>query len=195
MDLQASLTAGITGYGSGIDTLASSIITNLQDGGSLTEVVSSGMFGGLGALTSVFMVLFIIIMMGYAVIKVFFSNLKRGGILLIQIAVGSLHMFSVPRGYGDRFVQWFKQVAGLCLTTYPLYFKGYIYYRLYTLALSPPRYCQNTPYFFLSAKNYRYLCEIFSNSCFLCILHIAVQDCFLLLQLFKFPALYPFQLF
>lgn len=118
VDLQASLTAGITGYGSGIDTLASSIITNLQDGGSLTEVASSDMFGGLGALTSVFMVLFIIIMMGYAVIKVFFSNLKRGGILLIQIAVGSLHMFSVPRGYGDGFVQWIKQVIGLCLTTF-----------------------------------------------------------------------------
>ena len=34
-----------------------------------------------------------------SVVKVFFANLKRGGILLIQIAVGSLYMFSVPRGY------------------------------------------------------------------------------------------------
>ena len=56
--------------------------------------------------------------MAYAVIKVFFSNLKRGGILLIQIAVGSLYMFSVPRGYGDGFVQWCKQVIGLCLTAF-----------------------------------------------------------------------------
>ena len=64
------------------------------------------------------MVLFIIIMMGYAVIKVFFSNLKRGGILLIQISVGSLYMFSVPRGYMDGFVQWCKQIIGLCLTTF-----------------------------------------------------------------------------
>ena len=39
-------------------------------------------------------------------IKVFFANLKRGGILLIQIAVGSLYMFSVPRGYLDGFYQW-----------------------------------------------------------------------------------------
>ena len=50
--------------------------------------------------------------------KVFFANLKRGGILLIQIAVGSLYMFSVPRGYGDGFIQWCKQVVGLCLTAF-----------------------------------------------------------------------------
>jgi ATP-binding cassette subfamily B protein len=60
------------------------------------------------------MMLFMIIMMGYAVIKVFFANLKRGGILLIQIAVGSLYMFSVPRGYIDGFTQWCKQIIGLC---------------------------------------------------------------------------------
>ena len=53
--------------------------------------------------------------MAYAVIKVFFANLKRGGILLIQIAVGSLYMFSVPRGYGDGFTQWCKQGVGLCI--------------------------------------------------------------------------------
>jgi hypothetical protein len=119
VDLQASLTAGITGYGSGIDTLASSIITDLQAGGTLTEVTEAGgIFGGIGSITSPIMMLFIIIMMGYAVIKVFFSNLKRGGILLIQIAVGSLHMFGVPRGYSDPFIQWCKQIVGLCLTTF-----------------------------------------------------------------------------
>ena len=63
-------------------------------------------------------VLFCIILMAYAVIKVFFANLKRGGILLIQIAVGSLYMFSVPRGYLDGFYQWCKQVVGLCLTAF-----------------------------------------------------------------------------
>ena len=56
--------------------------------------------------------------LAYAVIKVFFSNLKRGGILLIQIAVGSLYMFSIPRGYIDGFTQWMKQVIGLCLTAF-----------------------------------------------------------------------------
>lgn len=54
----------------------------------------------------------------YAVIKVFFANLKRGGILVIQIAVGSLYLFSVPRGYSDGFWQWSKQVAALCLTAF-----------------------------------------------------------------------------
>ena len=60
----------------------------------------------------------LLILMGYAVIKVFFANLKRGGILLIQIAVGSLYLFSVPRGYIDGFVGWCKQVIGLCLTAF-----------------------------------------------------------------------------
>ena len=43
---------------------------------------------------------------------------KRGGILLIQIAVGSLYMFSVPRGYTDGFNQWCKQVMAICLTAF-----------------------------------------------------------------------------
>lgn len=54
----------------------------------------------------------------YCVIKVFFQNIKRGGILLIQMSVGSLYMFSVPRGYSDGFVQWMKQVLALCLTAF-----------------------------------------------------------------------------
>src|SRR5665648_1282785 len=33
-------------------------------------------------------------------------------------AVGSLYMFSVPRGYIDGFIQWIKQIIGLCLTTF-----------------------------------------------------------------------------
>lgn len=62
--------------------------------------------------------LLLIIALGYCVIKVFFSNIKRGGILLTQIAVGTLYMFSIPRGYGDGFTQWIKQVIALCLTTF-----------------------------------------------------------------------------
>lgn len=118
VNLQASLTSGITGYGSGIDTLATDIIDHLNTAGSLDAAASAGVFGGLGTITSPIMILFIIIMMGYAIIKVFFANLKRGGILLIQISVGSLYMFSVPRGYMDGFIQWCKQIVGLCLTTF-----------------------------------------------------------------------------
>ena len=59
-----------------------------------------------------------LIAFAYCVIKIFFANIKRGGILLIQMAVGSLYMFSVPRGYADGFNQWCKQIAALCLTAF-----------------------------------------------------------------------------
>ncbi|MBR4943188.1 MAG: hypothetical protein IKZ28_04075, partial [Clostridia bacterium] len=49
-----------------------------------------------------------LIMFIYCVLKVFFQNIKRGGILLVQISVGSLYMFSVPRGYSDGFTNWMK---------------------------------------------------------------------------------------
>lgn len=62
--------------------------------------------------------LFFIILFGYCTIKVIFANIKRGGILLCQIAVGSLYMFSVPRGYTDGFVNWCKQVIATCLTAF-----------------------------------------------------------------------------
>ena len=60
----------------------------------------------------------IIIAFAYCVIKIFFQNIKRGGILIVQMAVGSLYMFSVPRGYSDGFTQWCKQVIALCLTAF-----------------------------------------------------------------------------
>ncbi len=62
--------------------------------------------------------IFYAIIMGYATMKVFFANLKRGGILIIQIAVGSLYIFSVPRGHADGFIGWCKQVIALCFTAF-----------------------------------------------------------------------------
>ena len=59
-----------------------------------------------------------LIAFAYCVIKIFFANIKRGGILLIQMAVGALYMFSVPRGYTDGFNQWLKQVIAICLTAF-----------------------------------------------------------------------------
>lgn len=118
ISLQSSLTAGITGLGTGIDTVAANIINQLSAAGSLENAANAGVFGGMGAITNPIMLIFILILMGYAVIKVFFANLKRGGILVIQIAVGSLYMFSVPRGYLDGFVSWCKQIVGLCLTAF-----------------------------------------------------------------------------
>ena len=115
--LQGQLTAGITGYGASIGDVASDIMQEFSTVESLTDL-TSGPFLGFGSITSGFMILFCIILMAYAIIKVFFANLKRGGILLIQIAVGSLYMFSVPRGYTDGFIQWCKQIIGLCLTAF-----------------------------------------------------------------------------
>ena len=115
--LQGQLTTGITGYGASIGDVASDIMQEFSAVESLTDL-TSGPFLGFGSITSGIMILFCIILMAYAIIKVFFANLKRGGILLIQIAVGSLYMFSVPRGYTDSFIQWCKQIIGLCLTAF-----------------------------------------------------------------------------
>jgi hypothetical protein len=101
--LQGAFTSGITGLAAAdsISTMAAAALASIGD-----------------VLVSPIMGIFCLILMGYAVIKVFFANLKRGRILLIQIAVGSLYMFSVPRGYIDGFVSWCKQVVGLCLTAF-----------------------------------------------------------------------------
>ena len=95
VDLQAGLTNGITGYGS-IDALATGI-TDALSAGTVGSIDASGVFGGLtSVITSPIMALIFDHHDGYAIVKCFFSNLKRGGILLIQIAVGSLYMFSIP---------------------------------------------------------------------------------------------------
>ena len=62
--------------------------------------------------------LFFIIMFGYCTVKVVLANIKRGSILLCQIAVGSLYLFSVPRGFTDGFYSWCKQVIATCLTAF-----------------------------------------------------------------------------
>jgi uncharacterized membrane protein YqhA len=82
-------------------------LTVLEGSFALTAVTTITLFNGL-----------IMIAFAYCVIKIFFDNIKRGGIIVIQIAVGSLYMFSVPRGYTDGFVQWCKQVIALCLTAF-----------------------------------------------------------------------------
>ena len=116
VSLQGTLSRAITGY-STIGEIATNMLTEFDGVESLVDMTEQHI-SSFGTITSPLMILFCIILMAYAVIKVFFANLKRGGILLIQIAVGSLYMFSIPRGYGDGFVQWMKQVIGLCLTAF-----------------------------------------------------------------------------
>ena len=62
--------------------------------------------------------LFFMILFGYCTVKVVFANIKRGGIMLCQIAVGSLYMFGVPRGYTDGFYGWCRQDIATCLTAF-----------------------------------------------------------------------------
>ena len=93
--------AGMTGADGEIGMIAGLIMENMT-------------MPGANVLVSIVFV----ILIGYAVIKVFFANLKRGGILLIMMATGSLYMFSVPRGFDDGFTQWCKQVIALCMTAF-----------------------------------------------------------------------------
>ncbi len=90
-----------------------------QDIGQLCSDILNSVFdmatGSLGV--SLFSLL-ALIAFAYCVVKVFFQNIKRGGILLIQMTVGALYMFSVPRGYTDGFNQWVKQIIALCLTAF-----------------------------------------------------------------------------
>lgn len=87
--------------------------------GSLATKVLVSSFNPGGAMISAGLFeLVTLIALGFCVFKIFFDNIKRGGILLIQLAVGSLYMFSIPRGYGDGFNNWVKQVFALCLTAF-----------------------------------------------------------------------------
>lgn len=86
--------------------------------GDLSKIVLQGVFTAMPTVRNPFVMLLTLIAFAYCVIKIFFQNIKRGGILLVQMAVGSLYMFSVPRGYTDGFVQWMKQVVATCLTAF-----------------------------------------------------------------------------
>lgn len=86
--------------------------------GEIGGFVLSSVFSPPGSSEPFLKMLFFLLAFSYCAIKVFFANIKRGGILLIQIAVGSLYMFSVPRGYTDGFNQWCKQIAAICLTAF-----------------------------------------------------------------------------
>lgn len=99
-------------------------LTRILSGGQHLELsgtsssVLEGCFAVSADVTFSLFNLLALIAFAYCVIQIFFANIKRGGILLIQIAVGSLYMFSVPRGYADGFLQWTKQVIALCLTAF-----------------------------------------------------------------------------
>lgn len=92
-------------------------------GGFITGTTASVADSGLSVIIALasdvsLFSLFFMILFGYCTVKVVFANIKRGGIMLCQIAVGSLYMFGVPRGYTDGFYSWCKQVIATCLTAF-----------------------------------------------------------------------------
>lgn len=99
-------------------TFATELLGNFISG-TTTTVADSGLtvIMALAMDVSLFS-LFFIILFGYCTVKVVFSNIKRGGIMLCQIAVGSLYLFGIPRGYTDGFYSWCKQVIATCLTAF-----------------------------------------------------------------------------
>lgn len=99
-------------------TFATELLGNFISGTSDTMVDTGlAVIFALASDISLFS-LFFMILFGYCTMKVVFANIKRGGIMLCQIAVGSLYMFGVPRGYTDGFYSWCKQVIATCLTTF-----------------------------------------------------------------------------
>ena len=97
---------------------------------SWTDIASDSLSVVTG--TSGLVNLFCVIALGYAVIKVFFANIKRGGILVTNIAVGSLYIFGLTRGHQDGFVDWCKQVIAVCVTAFlqnTLLFAGLLTFR------------------------------------------------------------------
>ena len=93
---ELALVSGGTATGDG---WASSLLEGMQDTVSVTN-------------------LFFLLAVAYCVLKCVFGNIGRGGILLTQIAVGSLYLFSLPRGNTEGFCLWMKQVIALCLTSF-----------------------------------------------------------------------------
>ena len=76
VSLQGTFSAGLTGYGRSIGEVGQDIITELNEIQSLSDVVNSSHFG-LGIITSPIMLLFYVVLMGYAVLTVRYK-ISRG---------------------------------------------------------------------------------------------------------------------
>ena len=104
-------------------TLAISSFVNLISGNPISNIVgaiTSSQATGAAAqqhVPTIANLLFIIAFV-YGFFKVLFGNIKRGGLILVQICVCPLYIFSLVRGYSDAFTGWCKQVIGLCFTAF-----------------------------------------------------------------------------
>jgi hypothetical protein len=120
-DLSSQQQAAATSPMAGLLNIPLSIFNGMIQNDPVLSVVGS-LTGTIGAsnqqhvptfATILFLIVFLI-----SFLKVVFDNLKRGAILLVQICVCALYMFSVPCGFTDGFMGWCKQIAGICFTTF-----------------------------------------------------------------------------
>lgn len=68
--------------------------------------------------TNLVFLLVVLLVFAYCIVRIFFQNISRGGILLIQICVGELHIFGYTRGYTEGFATWCRQVVAICFTAF-----------------------------------------------------------------------------
>lgn len=103
-------TAECTRYlvlGTSMDTLLDTLTQNL------TNKVVDHLVPGGNLLYPIFILILI-----FCMFKVFLGNLKRAGVLVVQLTACPFHIFSIPRGYVDAFFSWCKQLVALYLTTF-----------------------------------------------------------------------------
>lgn len=79
------------------------------------DIIGDVLVAGTGT-PPIWLNVLILVAFVYCILKVALASLKRAGILIILISVGTLHIFNIPRGYTDGFLSWCKQVFALCLT-------------------------------------------------------------------------------
>ena len=71
VSLQGTISAGVTGFGIGIGDVGQQIIADLSSVESIVDMAGVTLDFGLGVITSPIMIIFCVILMAYAVIKVF----------------------------------------------------------------------------------------------------------------------------
>lgn len=98
----------------------SSFFTAMIASNPVLSVIGSLAGGGSSSSQHIptFMNLLFLIAFCYGFFKVLFGNLKRGGILMIQICTCPFYIMSLAMGYSDGFTGWYRQILGICFTSF-----------------------------------------------------------------------------
>lgn len=82
---------------------------------SLATGVAPSATPGSAGLSSLWIIV-IVVMLIVMLLIIFFQMLKRTGIILAHIAIGYLHVFSLPSGNFNDFFSWCKMAVAICAT-------------------------------------------------------------------------------